>query len=193
MSSAALVRPPMERKAFLQMGCRCGVGAVASVLLAPVGMAEGVPSARSCLQQQPDLASQAHAWILDLLAAMDTELDQPTRARILQACGRAEALRGAPVPPPPTVTLEQLAVRLRVRLGEENVRLAGNRLEVTYGNRCECPLVGPTPERLSDTWCECARGYMMAMMSGRLGRPVQVDLVEAVKRGGQRCRWVFQA
>lgn len=182
----------MERKSFLQLGCRCGVGAVASMLLAPAVMAEGVPAVHGCLpQQDPELATQLHAWIVDLLAAMDADLDAPTRARILQACGRAEALRGAPVPPPPTVTLEQLATRLRVRLGEENVRLAGNRLEVAYP-RCECPLVGPAPERLSDTWCECARGYMTAMMSGRLGRPVQVELLEAIKRGGQRCRWAFQ-
>ncbi len=183
----------MERKTFLQMGCRCGFGAVASMLLVPAALAEGVPSGSGCPQQQPELATQLHAWIVDLLAAMDADLDQPTRSRILQACGRAEALRGAPVPPPPTVTLEQLAARLRGRLGEENVRLAGNRLEVAYGNRCECPLVGPAPERLSDTWCECAKGYMTAMLSGRLGRPVQVELVEAVKRGGQRCRWVVQA
>lgn len=183
----------MERKDFLRMGCRCGVGAVASMLLAPAVMAEGAPASCGCIPQQPELATQLHAWIGDLLASMDAELDQPTRTRILQACGRAEALRGAPVPPPPTVTLEQLAARLRVRLGEANVQLAGNRLEVAYGERCECPLVGPAPERLSDTWCECARGYMTAMMSGRLGRPVQVELVEAVKRGGQRCRWVFQA
>lgn len=182
----------MERKQFLQVGCRCGIGAVASVLLAPAAFAEGAPVSRGCSPQQPELATQLHAWIVDLLAAMDANLDQPTRARILQACGRAEALRGAPVPPPPTVTLEQFAARLRLRLGEENVRLTGNQLEVAYGERCECPLVGPTPERLSDTWCECARGYMTAMMSGRLGRPVQIDLVEAVKRGGQRCRWVVR-
>jgi hypothetical protein len=183
----------MERKAFLQMGCRCGLGAVASVLLAPAVLAEGAPAARGCIPQQPDLSTQLHAWLVDLLAALDSELDPPTRARILQACGRGEALRGRPTPPPPTVTLEEFATRLRARLGEENVRLAGNRLEVAYGSRCDCPLVGPAPERLSDTWCECARGYMTEMMTGRLGRPVQVDLVEAVKRGGQRCRWVFQA
>ena len=47
-----------------------------------------------CSQQQPELATQVHAWVVDLLAAMDANLDQPTRARILQACGRAEALRG---------------------------------------------------------------------------------------------------
>ena len=182
----------MERKAFLQMGCRCGVGAVASMLLAPAVVAEGAPSSPSCAQQQPDLATQLHAWLVDFLAAADAQLDQPTRARLLQACGRAEARRTALAGAPrPTVTLEQLAARFRGAVGEENVRLAGNRLEVSFG-RCDCPLVGPTPERLSDTWCECARGYMAEVMSARLGRPAQVELVEAIKRGGQRCRWVFQ-
>jgi hypothetical protein len=181
----------MERKDFLQIGCRCGISAVATMLLAPVAIAEGAPS-RAGGQQQPELSTQVHAWVVDLLAAADEQLAPEARARLLQACGRAEALRGKPAGPPrPPVTLEQMAAGLRRQSGEDSVRLVGNRLEYAGTRRCECPLVGAAPERLSDTWCECARGYMMTMMTERLGRPVQVDLVEAIKRGGQQCRWVF--
>jgi hypothetical protein len=182
----------MERKAFLQVGCRCGLGAAAAMLLAPAVMAEDAPSSPGCPQQQPELATQLHAWLVDFLAAVDAQLDSPARARLLQACGRAEVRRTALAGSPrPTVTLEQMAAGFRGSLGEQNVRLEGDRLEVAFG-RCECPLVGPTPERLSDTWCECARGYMTELMSARLGRPVRAELVEAIKRGGTRCRWVFQ-
>jgi len=184
----------MERKDFLHAGCRCGMSAAAMMLLAPAMLAEGAPSTTGCpQQQQPDLATQVHAWLVDFLAAVDSQLDPPARARLLQACGRAEARRTALAGAPrPTMTLEQLATRWRGSFGENNVRLDGNRLDLMV-DRCACPLVGATPERLSDTWCECARGYMTELMAARLGRPVQVELREAIKRGGQRCHWVFQA
>jgi len=183
----------MERKDFLQTGCRCGMSAAALMLIAPAVLAEGAPSATGCPQQQADLAPQLHAWLVDFLAAVDSQLDPPARARLLQACGRAEARRTALAGAPrPTMTLEQLAARWRGSMGENSVRLAGNQLELMV-DRCACPLVGPTPERLSDTWCECACGYMTELMAARLGRPVQVELREAIKRGGQRCHWVFRA
>ena len=185
--------PAMERKDFLQIGCRCGIGAVATVLLAPAVLAEGAPSRTGCPQQPPELATQLHAWIVDFLAAADEQLTPEARARLLQACGRAEVRRTALAGSPrPTITLEQMAAGLRRSVGEQNVRLDGNRLEVSFGE-CGCPLVGPTPERLSDTWCECARGYMTELASARLGKPARVQLTEAIKRGGQRCRWVIEA
>jgi len=33
---------------------------------------------------------------------------------------------------------------------------------------------------------------MMDRIGTRLGRPVQVELREAIKRGGQRCHWVVR-
>jgi hypothetical protein len=178
----------MERKEFLHTGCRCGIAAAAMMLFGPNVEAEGAVPAGD--QQQPDLAAQVHAWVVDFLAAVDAQLDPAARARLLQACGQAESRRtSGPAQAP--ITLEQLAVRWRRSFGEANVRLAGDQMEVFSGS-CGCPLVGPTPERLSDTWCECAMGYMLDRIGTRLGRPVQVELREAIKRGGQRCHWVVR-
>jgi len=180
----------MERKEFLQVGCRCCVG-TATALLVPAAVEAKGPASAGSRQQQPELSTQVHAWLVDFLAVADAQLDPAARARLLQACGQAEARRTSG-PPRPAVTLEQLAQRWRGAFGEANVRLAGNQMEL-FVDRCACPLVGPTPERLSDTWCECARGYMTELMNSRLGHPVRVELREAIKRGGQRCHWVFQA
>jgi len=179
----------MERKEFLQVGCRCCVGAAAALLVPATAAANGPVSAGS-RQQQPDLSTQVHAWLVDFLAAVDAQLDPAARVRLLQACGRAELRRL--LPPQPTVTLEQLAQELRGPGDGSNVRLVGNQME-WFVPRCGCPLVGSTPERLSDTWCECARGAMTELAEARLGRPVRVELREAIKRGGRRCHWVFAA
>jgi len=182
----------MERRDFLQSGCRCGVAAAGMALLAPTSPAVGATTTVCPQQQQPNLATQMHAWLVDLMAAVDSQLGPQARVRLLQACGRAEvrrtALAGAPRP---TMTLEQLAARWRRAYGEANVRLEGNRLELIQ-TVCDCPLVGPTPERLSDTWCECAVGGMTELVAARLGRPVRTELREAIKRGSQRCHWIFQ-
>jgi len=177
----------MERKEFLNVGCRCGMGAAAAMLFGPSLEAAAPPAC----QQQPQLATQVHAFIVDLLAAVDAQLDPPARARLLQACGAAESRRTAG-PAQPPITLEQQAERWRRAFGEANVRLAGNVMEV-FSNECSCPLVGPAPERLSDTWCECARGYLTDRLGTSLGRPVQVEVREAIKRGGRRCHFVIRA
>ena len=179
----------MKRKEFLQVGCRCGIGAAVAALLVPAGAEAKSPADAGSQQQQPDVSTKVHDWVVNFLAVVDKQLDPAARSELLQACGRAE-FRNLSIPPQPTVTLEQLAQEFRA--GGSNVRFAGNEME-WFSDRCGCPLVGPAPERLSDTWCECARGAMMEFMKMRLGREVRVELCEAIKRGGQRCRWVVTA
>jgi len=181
----------MKRNEFLQVGCRCGIGAVAALLVPAAFEANSPAYAGNQQQQQPDVSTKVHAWVVGFLAAVDTQLDPAARSKLLQECGRAE-FRGLGIPPQPVVTLEQLAEEFRARGGGADLRFSGNELE-WFSDRCGCPLVGPTPERLSDTWCECARGAMMEFMNVRLGRPVRVELREAIKRGGQRCHWVITA
>lgn len=177
----------MKRMEFLQVGCRCGIGAVAA-LLVPSGVEPKGPASAGNQQQQPDVSTRVHDWVVNFLAVVDAQLDPAARSKLLQACGRAE-FRRLSVPPQPTVTLDQLAQEFRA--SGSNVRFAGNEME-WFSDRCGCPLVGPTPERLSDTWCECARGAMMEFMNARLGREVRIELREAIKRGGQRCHWVIR-
>lgn len=179
----------MERKEFLHTGCRCGMAAAAMMLFGPGVEAEGaVPSSG----QQADLAAQVHAWMVDFLAAVDAQLDPAARARLLQACGRAEARRTSiDEARRAEGDVQRFLATWRRWIGENNVRYADNRVEL-FVDRCGCPLVGATPERLSDTWCECARGWVTEMFSTAVGHPVQAELVEAIKRGGQRCHWVIR-
>jgi hypothetical protein len=85
---------------------------------------------------------------------------------------------------------------LKIRAGEHIVRREGN--VVTYGfamkpgvaiTRCGCPIAEHGPEGLSATFCRCSVGFVRAMFSGYPGRPVRVELLEALKRGGKTCRF----
>jgi predicted hydrocarbon binding protein len=44
----------------------------------------------------------------------------------------------------------------------------------------------------SDTYCACSLGWMKETFEAVMGRPVDVTLVEPVKRGGQRCQFMIQ-
>ena len=55
--------------------------------------------------------------------------------------------------------------------------------------RCGCPIAEKSPEGLSGTFCQCSVGFVRAMFSGYLGKPVRVELLEALKHGGKTCRF----
>jgi hypothetical protein len=88
--------------------------------------------------------------------------------------------------------LEQwLTILARWHGGEEYVRRDGDTVEVLCAE-CLCALVNEGPARLSDTYCTCSLGWMKETFEMAAGIPVDVTLVESVKRGDQRCRFMIQ-
>ncbi len=57
---------------------------------------------------------------------------------------------------------------------------------------CLCPMVeAQKAGKFSRTYCYCSVGYVKEMHERILGRPVEVELVDAVLWGGKRCRFRF--
>ena len=57
---------------------------------------------------------------------------------------------------------------------------------------CLCPMAeAQKPGKFSRTFCYCSVGYVKEMHERRLGRPVEVELVDAVLWGGKRCKFRF--
>ncbi|MBN1564356.1 MAG: GyrI-like domain-containing protein [Anaerolineae bacterium] len=55
---------------------------------------------------------------------------------------------------------------------------------------CFCPIVRQailTDAALSDTWCHCGAGWFTQLWGGIFGQPVQVEVLETVRDGGERC------
>ncbi len=52
---------------------------------------------------------------------------------------------------------------------------------------CYCSCVKRVPEPISRTWCLCTLGHIRGLMSQVLDREPQVELLETIKSGGERC------
>ncbi len=139
-------------------------------------------------------------WTKRFFDAVDAELDQPTRIRLMEATGRACYLgsrEGRPVPPP--LPADKFVAELQKYVGPENARMEGDKIYFNYvgspaglkvaNGYCLCPLVETGPPGLSGTFCACSVGYVREMFSQALGKPVKVELLESLKRGGKSCRF----
>ncbi len=68
---------------------------------------------------------------------------------------------------------------------------AGTPCEKKYAfdGYCLCPAVEKGPEGLSGTYCECSAAYLAEMFRRATERPVRVQLLESLKRGGNTCKF----
>jgi predicted hydrocarbon binding protein len=147
-------------------------------------------AARTAAAQEPDARSKfQQAWVASLMENLDRQFDRPARVALMESCGRSCARRGAVKMAAGGV--DKLIEALAGHLGKENARREGETVHLTY-TKCYCPLVGDGPPRLPDTWCECSRGWVLEVFSAAAGKPVQVELLESIKRGGQQCRFVVK-
>ena len=132
-------------------------------------------------------------WVKHLIDSMDAHLDEPTRIRVMESCGRACAREG-----PAHVAQEfggnldgWLAVLAQWHGGEEYIRKDADAVHVICAE-CLCVMVKDGPARLPDTYCYCSRGWMKETFEAVVGKPVQVQIVESIKRGGQECRFIIR-
>ena len=58
--------------------------------------------------------------------------------------------------------------------------------------QCGCPLVRAGWVRPSPAFCNCSRGWVKAVFETALGRPVEVELGQAIGRGDPVCRFLVR-
>lgn len=181
----------MDRKQFLRLG------------LATCGLALPSPAAGTTQHPLPDPgelegarrdADFVRAWVSDLVDAMESQLPAETRIGLVEACGRGcfrrhafkreMAAEGSGDP-------EKLIAAYARRF--ECWRDEAGDVHVRYGEtsrRCYCPVVKGVPARPDDLHCECTRGTHRAVFEAALGRPIRVDVIETLRRGGRTCHFV---
>jgi hypothetical protein len=145
-------------------------------------------------------AEFAKTWTGRFMRVMDERLDETTRRSLMEANGRACAM-GAYGPPDPAkqAGVDEFVAGLAKHLGPENARREGDVVFFNYKQNpaglslkdgyCLCPIVEDGPADLSPTYCHCSVGYVAYLFERNLGRPVRVDLLESVRRGGKACRF----
>jgi predicted hydrocarbon binding protein len=126
-------------------------------------------------------------WVKNLTDSMDAHLDEETKVRLMESCGRACA-RSGPIRSAEACQgdLDRLLSTLAKWIGKENVQKEGDAVHIVY-TKCLCHLVADGPPRLPDTYCYCSRGWLKEMFETVVGKPVDVHLLESIKRGAERC------
>ena len=182
----------MKRKEFLKKTLGMGLASGSMFLL------EG----RKTMAQSKDKKSEQkskdknqlfkEAWITALLKNMDKQLDEKTRAKMMESCGRDCACRGAiSMAESSKNDVRKLVKSLAKFLGEKNCYIEGNVVHLGY-DKCYCEFVAEGPERLSDTYCECSRGWVLEMFGTAAQKPVKVELLQAIKRGASSCKFLIK-
>jgi hypothetical protein len=181
----------IDRKRFLTMswqaGC-CALAARSSVGAVPAGDAQEPAKPPADPEKQ-----FIQNWLSDLMIQVDATLDEPTKERLLGGCGRAcferfafkrawaEDGRG---------DVDKLIAALKKNF---NVQRDGNQVHIRYGlvsKGCYCPAATYRAVNPRDSHCYCTRGTHQAVWETALGRPVDVRIVETVRRGGKTCHFV---
>lgn len=190
----------MERKAFLKasfcLGALCGTGAIAEQTKPsapapnpPTAPPPAAPQQPTACERDAAFAAWARRWVVGLMENLDTQIGEPQRVALMEARGRACA-RGGPAKRAESFkgNLDGFIADMVAHLGPEGVRREGNVVKVTY-QACYCPMVAPLAEPLSPTYCACSLGWLKEMYETVTGKPVTVQALETIKRGGKACRF----
>jgi hypothetical protein len=182
----------MERKQFLRVTlCMGALGGVQQALGEKKDATTETPapptaeSANACEQQ----AEFGRKLLTRFMEDIDAQLDESQRVALMEARGRscarlgpvrmAEAHKG---------NLDAFIESLSRHMGPDGLRREGNVVKVKYP-RCYCPLASEIKEPLSPTYCNCSVGWLKELYETVIGKPVKVEVIETVKRGGQACRF----
>jgi hypothetical protein len=142
-------------------------------------------------------------WLRRFFQTMDRTLDEPARRKLMTANGRAcfAAYAGTPKNQPGPDAVEKFKAWVREKGGPKGYSIDGDVISFEFVGSAETGQASPEgvclcsmaeaqpPGKFSPTYCLCSVGYVAEMHERILGRPVEVELVDSVLKGGRRCRF----
>jgi hypothetical protein len=199
----------MDRKEFLGTSVRAGMGCGVAALLGQLGLARATEGEPAPCQSRMDFVK---GWVQNFMSNMDAQLDQATRDRLMEACGRTcfqgalaagfhgSAANEKPNAPPPD--LEAWFNGFQKAVGPGHLYREGDIVHFKYfanprglkvaDGYCLCPILEDGPRQLSPTYCHCSVGYVTASFERGSGRKVKVELVDSLRRGGKECHFAVR-
>ncbi|RPJ58407.1 MAG: hypothetical protein EHM23_17630 [Acidobacteria bacterium] len=184
----------MNRKEFLQKSAKLGLGSTALLVLNQVnGEARGQANQTDQLAVVQREKEFIQNWLADLLDSMDAVLDEETKVKIIEGCGRGcfrrfkfkqdLAKEGAG-------DVDKLIQALKKNF---EVWREGNQVHIRYGvesKGCYCPAARYRSAKPNDPHCHCTKATHQTIWETALGRPFKVDILETVRRGGKTCHFL---
>ena len=130
-------------------------------------------------------------WLVALVSALDEQVDEETRAKVLEQCGRRCQTQSLVKKARRIYERSKSVDEFLTEFGRvyKHLHREGNGVYIVYP-RCYCTFVNKMPRgRLSATWCNCSRGWAKALFEGALGRPVEVVAEQTIIRGDKQCKF----
>ena len=187
-----LIMKEMNRKEFISRSLRFALGAGTALFLNNPNKAFLYSNPRFQESEMVQKQKVLHDWLSSLMKHMDSHLDEESKIKVLEECGRVcagkhakkEALKSKG-------DLDGWLATMKKWVGADNVRKDGNTVRLTY-SKCFCPLVGVIEPLLSDTFCNCSRGWLLENFETVTGKSVKVELEDSIMMGGKECRFSIQ-
>ncbi len=137
------------------------------------------------------MPGRTQKWIVQLVAGLDRHVDERTRALILENCGR-ECQTQSFIKKARSIYEHSNGVDdFLDKLGQvyKHLQRQDGKAYIVYP-RCYCSQVhGISKGELSETYCNCSRGWAKALFEGALGRPVEVAKEKSIISGDSECRF----
>lgn len=207
----------MDRKEFLSSvgrtgACLCAAAAgMASALSAAVSDETKAPPEPVQITE-PGEKSIARAakrmefgdgWVKRFMEVLEQNLDEKTREKLMKANGKAcyIAYAGEGTRRATPISFEHFADWIAKKGKDQGYSVVGNEIFSEYTSSaetgkpspegiCLCPMVeAQAAGKIPAFYCLCSVGYVREMHERILGRPVKVQLVDSVLRGGKRCKF----
>ena len=134
-------------------------------------------------------------WIETLMESMEKYLDEDTRKKVMQHCGRfcarAHALEMFQDLKSKTESLDDFLEKLNSAIKGVNwSKVDDNTLTVEY-EKCFCPL-HQTGLVESSTQCNCSTGWLKENMEDYFEKEVEVTLEHSVLKGYPTCKFTIK-
>ena len=137
------------------------------------------------------MGKHTEKWIAWLMAALDEYVDEETKVKILEQCGRQcqseNFVKKARKIYEKSVDTDEFLEEFGKIY--KNLHREGDKVYIIYP-KCYCPNVNKIPPgKLSTTYCNCSRGWAKALFEGVLGKPVDVIMEESIVNGDAQCKF----
>jgi hypothetical protein len=175
----------MKRKSFLKGAI--GVAAAGTLLGGSKAMAQEtiIPA---CEKKLAGKNKFLLGWLTAWLGNMKKDLPESEMVKLIENNGRSCAERGGSLAWAKSFNgdIDKFLAAMRKEIGENGARRDGSKITLVY-DKCFCPLVGDTSEKLPPEYCLCTQGWTKAVYGAVAGKEVKVDLKSSIKRGDAKC------
>ncbi|MCP4218758.1 MAG: hypothetical protein GY765_29270 [bacterium] len=187
----------MNRKEFFKKALKAGMCCAGGMIALGSGQEQLNGEMSADVKKQIDKIKGnknfVENWLVDLLNAMDEQLDEPAKLKLISACGHGCFKRHkfkSDLAVEGKGDVEKLIKAVSKRFG---LKREGNKIHIGFGagpEGCWCPVLRDNKSNLHTFHCNCTRATHQAIWETALGRPIKVDIVETIRRGGKNCRFI---